>query len=203
VPAARDELCLEFANTRFWRGSHPETETLNDISDVLSWCERAKLIDGRSAGEIGAWERAHRTEAEHLFDRAIAARETIYTLLCAKAAGRGVADRDVDALNQLLAGAPCRVNLIFTKDGNMWRLPSAPPDVANLLAPVLWSVGDLLAGDRLQRVRLCANEKCRWLFLDDSKSGTRRWCSMSSCGNRAKAHRHYIRKTSQSAEPAT
>ena len=34
----------------------------------------------------------------------------------------------------------------------------------------------------------------RWLFLDDSKSANRRWCSMSSCGNRAKAHRHYMKK---------
>jgi predicted RNA-binding Zn ribbon-like protein len=42
-------------------------------------------------------------------------------------------------------------------------------------------------------VRECANDKCLWLFLDDSKNGTRRWCSMSACGNRAKAHRHYAR----------
>ena len=53
--------------------------------------------------------------------------------------------------------------------------------------------GDLLAGPRRLRVRQCANPQCQWLFLDDSKSGTRRWCSMSACGNRAKAHRHYLR----------
>ena len=49
-------------------------------------------------------------------------------------------------------------------------------------------------GERLDRVRRCANDVCLWLFLDDSKSGNRRWCSMSACGNRAKAHRHYARK---------
>ena len=47
---------------------------------------------------------------------------------------------------------------------------------------------------RLARVRRCANDKCRWVFLDDSKSANRRWCSMSACGNRAKAHRHYARR---------
>src|SRR5487761_522058 len=73
--------------------------------------------------------------------------------------------------------------------------PPAAPAVASLLAPVIWSAGDLLTGERLARVRLCANEKCRWLFLDDSKAGTRRWCAMRACGNRAKAHRHYMRKT--------
>jgi predicted RNA-binding Zn ribbon-like protein len=48
-----------------------------------------------------------------------------------------------------------------------------------------------LAGPRLDRVRRCANPECGWLFLDDSRAGKRRWCSMSSCGNRAKARRHY------------
>ncbi|MFI4995137.1 MAG: CGNR zinc finger domain-containing protein [Hyphomicrobiales bacterium] len=42
-------------------------------------------------------------------------------------------------------------------------------------------------------MRRCANEKCLWMFVDESKSGTRRWCQMSACGNRAKARRHYSR----------
>ena len=67
------------------------------------------------------------------------------------------------------------------------------PPAESLLAPVLWSAGDLLTGARRARVRQCANPRCLWLFLDDSKSGNRRWCSMASCGNRAKAHRHYAR----------
>ena len=52
----------------------------------------------------------------------------------------------------------------------------------------------MLVGNQLDRVRQCANPDCGWLFLDNSKSGNRRWCSMSACGNRAKAHRHYLRK---------
>jgi len=190
---------LEFANTRFWRGTEPATETLNGLGDVFAWCERAKSVDKRTVSELAAWARRHRSEAGRLFDEAVAARETIYALFSANAAGRSVSDRDVDALNRLLASAPSRTNLAVAKDGNMWRLPSVSPDAASLLAPILWSAGDLLAGDHLQRVRLCTNEKCRWLFVDDSKSGTRRWCSMSSCGNRAKAHRHYMRKINPSA----
>jgi predicted RNA-binding Zn ribbon-like protein len=69
--------------------------------------------------------------------------------------------------------------------------------VAALLAPVLWSAADLLGAGRLARMRQCANPDCGWLFLDRSKSGNRRWCSMSACGNRAKAHRHYQREKSK------
>nr|QZD57827.1 CGNR zinc finger domain-containing protein [Glycomyces sp. TRM65418] len=38
------------------------------------------------------------------------------------------------------------------------------------------------------RIRACA--RCGWLFLDSSRGGRRRWCSMGTCGNREKASRH-------------
>lgn len=202
VPAPRDELCLEFADTRYRRGREQATETLNALRDLLAWCELAKSLDRQAASRLDAWAHQRQSEADCLFAEAISARETIYALFSASAAGKAVAGRDVDALNGWLADAPAREALTIAKDGNMWRLPPAEPTAASLLAPVLWSAGDLFVGDRLPRVRLCANERCGWLFLDDSKSGTRRWCSMGSCGNRAKAHRHYLRKTNPQAKPA-
>jgi predicted RNA-binding Zn ribbon-like protein len=63
-----------------------------------------------------------------------------------------------------------------------------------MLAPALWSLADLLTGPDRTHLRECANDRCLWLFLDDSKNGSRRWCSMQSCGNRAKARRHYLRE---------
>ncbi|MBE7185636.1 MAG: CGNR zinc finger domain-containing protein [Methylobacterium mesophilicum] len=49
--------------------------------------------------------------------------------------------------------------------------------------------------DRKQsaRLRICAH--CAWLFLDRSRNGSRIWCDMAVCGNRAKAQRHYRRQT--------
>jgi predicted RNA-binding Zn ribbon-like protein len=41
----------------------------------------------------------------------------------------------------------------------------------------------------LERVRECANHDCGWLFLDLSRNRSRKWCDMSSCGNRAKVRR--------------
>ncbi|MET8947939.1 CGNR zinc finger domain-containing protein [Streptomyces sp. NPDC004542] len=43
------------------------------------------------------------------------------------------------------------------------------------------------------RIRSCAHETCVLHFFDTSRNGTRRWCSMAACGNRAKASRHYAR----------
>gem|GEM_PF-3517240 len=47
--------------------------------------------------------------------------------------------------------------------------------------------------ERPDRVRRCAHPACVLYFLDTSRNGTRRWCSMETCGNRAKAGRHYAR----------
>jgi predicted RNA-binding Zn ribbon-like protein len=171
----RPDLCLDFANTRYWRGQEMPTETLNAPADLAAW---AKTSRPPAAGE---------------FDRAIALRETIYRLFDAQAQGKTLVARDLDALNQALAGAPARTTLKRGRDGYDWDVDTRSGTALALLAPVLWSAGDLLAGPRLGRVRRCANPECGWLFLDDSRAGKRRWCSMSSCGNRAKARRHYHR----------
>ncbi len=52
-----------------------------------------------------------------------------------------------------------------------------------------------IKGDAPKRIRGCAHESCTLWFLDVSKAGRRRWCSMDQCGNRAKASRHYERST--------
>jgi predicted RNA-binding Zn ribbon-like protein len=60
-----------------------------------------------------------------------------------------------------------------------------------MLWPVVRDAADLLTSKELNRVGRCADERCGWLFVDTSRNRSRRWCSMESCGNRAKARRHY------------
>ena len=195
VAAPREDLCLDFANTRYRRGTAQPTETLQNFADLVAWCETAGALDRAGAAELLAWGARHQGQAAALLGEAIAAREAIYGLFAATASGHDAADADIAALNRLLEDTAGRQSVVVAPAGNMWRLPPAAPQIASLHAPVLWSSGDLLVGRHLHKVRLCANEKCEWMFLDDSKSGTRRWCAMRSCGNRAKAHRHYMRKT--------
>jgi predicted RNA-binding Zn ribbon-like protein len=55
-------------------------------------------------------------------------------------------------------------------------------------------VSDILLSPDMARVRTCAADTCRWLFLDTSKNHTRRWCNMKVCGNRMKARRFQERR---------
>jgi predicted RNA-binding Zn ribbon-like protein len=169
----RPDLCLDFANTRYWRGQATPTETLNAPADLAAWAKIPRLPSPKE------------------FEQAIALRETLYRLFDAQAEGKQAAPCDLETLNAALAQAPARKALKRSRGGYEWDVDPRAGTALALLAPVLWSAGDLLAGPRLDRVRRCANPECGWLFLDDSRAGKRRWCSMSACGNRAKARRHY------------
>ena len=177
----RPDLCLDFANTRYWRGQATPTETLNEPADLATWAK------------------APRPPTAKEFELAIALREVLYRLFDAQAQSRPAAPRDLEALNTALAHAPGRRALKRGRIGYEWEVDVKSGTALSLLAPVLWSAGDLLAGPRLDRVRRCANPECGWLFLDDSRAGKRRWCSMSACGNRAKARRHYHKSKEEDA----
>ena len=159
---------------------------------MIDWCVAAGAIDGASGKALAAWGREHRARAAAIFGEALQLRETIYRLFdrVPEVPPRG---DDLNRLNRALATAPARTTLLPAAGGLAWRVTRLKPAAPSLLAAVLWSAADLLVDPRRRRVRACANDECRWVFLDDSKSGNRRWCAMSSCGNRAKARRHYQR----------
>ena len=174
----RPDLCLEFANTRYWRGQPTPTETLNSAEDLSAW----------SAANIS---KEARPLAKREFERAIELRETVYRVFDATTRGKVPAAPDLQAMNELLAISPTRTTLRRERGGFAWDVDMRGSTALGQLAPVLWSAGDLLTGGKLDKVKRCANPECGWLFLDDSRAGKRRWCSMQACGNRAKARRHY------------
>ena len=190
IPAPDLDLGLAYANTRYWRGTATPTEDLGGPDDLLRWAAASEQLPQRLIDSIGTRWRQRPDEAAGEFRDALAFREAIFGCFAATAAARAPADDDLAVLNAALATAPPRRRL---RPGG-WEIGLPEPSARTLLAPTLWSAADLLVGPQLQRVRQCANPECGWLFLDNSKSGNRRWCSMSACGNRAKAHRHYQRQ---------
>jgi len=190
VAAAAADLCLAFANTRAWRGRAAPSESLNSFQDLLRWCAGAGL-----ATEGRRWAGGGEGNGAEILAEAIALREVIYRLSSRLSAGARLAPADILALNRALARAPERSGIVHRGGRYLWQVRAAAGEdggmVPTLLAPVLWSAADLIVGAGAHRVRQCANDSCRWLFLDASRNGARRWCDMRACGNQAKARRHY------------
>lgn len=184
LPPPRETLALDFANTRYWRGSETPTEELGDFATLARWCRANAALP--VAPKI-ANPRAALASALEL-------REAIYRAFLAAAEGKAPPGVDIRLIGRDEPKGPLRLGILQARAGLAWRI-SLPAEggIETLLAPIRWSAWDLLLGSRLARVKRCANARCRYLFLDASKGGTRRWCSMAACGNRAKAHRHYVK----------
>ena len=194
IAALPPDLCLDFANTRYWRGSDPATETLSDAHGLARWCGEHGLLGDAAAAATIRWWNQHPLAAAAAFQEAIDLREAIYRTLHALSEQRAPASEDFAHLERAMAQAPARTVVASEGAGFGWPIVRhLPPAATELLAPVLWSTADLLVGPRRARLRHCANPLCLWLFVDESKGGKRRWCSMAACGNRAKARRHYLR----------
>lgn len=186
VPAPAEDLCLSFANTRYWRGSEPAaTEQLTTPKALGEWlAANAPMPRNGSKGGAGL---------DTLFDDALRLRESIYRIFLGLGEGQAPPARDLDIFNSALKETPQRLGISARGGVYCWIVTAPSSSLGGLLAPVIWSAADLLTHAAGRRIRRCANDKCRWVFVDRSKGGTRRWCDMNSCGNRAKAHRHYAR----------
>jgi predicted RNA-binding Zn ribbon-like protein len=126
--------------------------------------------------------------------KAINLREAIYHILSEVSHGRHPDDKDLDTLNASLSDFMAKTR-VGRRDGSFtWEWTGDRYALDRMLGPIARSTADLLTSEDLNRVGECADQSgCGWLFLDTSRNRSRRWCSMGSCGNRAKAKRHYQR----------
>ena len=110
------------------------------------------------------------------------------------AMSRQVRDDAVAEINRVLGRSTGTRRIEVRDDGRAARLFVPTGDAfAGLMIPIVESAADSLVVDELARVRRCADARCTRVFLDTSRNGTRRWCDMGTCGNRAKAARHRAR----------
>jgi predicted RNA-binding Zn ribbon-like protein len=104
---------------------------------------------------------------------------------------------DVDAaygVNRVLEACP-RSSRLVTEDGRPVLVERADPAGALVaLGPIAEAAARLVCTFPPVRVRECASDRCGAWFVDTSRGGRRRWCSMAGCGNRTKASTHRSRQ---------
>jgi predicted RNA-binding Zn ribbon-like protein len=161
-----------------------------DETALLALLNSAPVIAGTLADELADEESARRWLHAHK----IPARAEEAALLregrdLLGAVIRG--DLPAKALTPLLDGAVSRPSI--TRDGLTWTVDLHDARAVLVDAVIAW---DDLQRNRPGRLRPCANDECALFLIDRSKSNSARWCSMSTCGNKLKARRHYQRTRS-------
>lgn len=187
-------LCLDFANTLDWHASDSPVEHLHDASNLVSWGQAAGVFSASTADKLRTGTGQEERGAVAAYDRAIALREAVYRIFAGQAASAEADPDDLELLNQALSDAMVHLRLVPAGDKFDYAWDGASQDLDQVYRAVAHSAAELLTSDRLDRVSQCADDRgCGYLFLDTSRNRSRRWCSMESCGNRAKAKRHYQR----------
>ncbi len=190
-------LCLDFVNTVSGDRAGRTRERLSSYADLVSWARQTGAIDEPYAQRLLHEAKGRPSEAARTLREAIAFREALYRTFAAIAERRDADANDVSHVSSALG--PALAHRRLDRTGATFTLGWEDPPRA-LEAP-LWRVAEsaaslLSSGHELERVRLCGmheTHECSWVFMDATRAGTRRWCSMKDCGNRAKARRHYKR----------
>jgi predicted RNA-binding Zn ribbon-like protein len=169
---------LDLAATVAGRLGAAPRDLLAAPDDLDRWLVAAGLADTASGATQGELSQAR------------SLREALYRLAMSRAEGRDLPDADREQLNGL-AALPA-ASLQLDKEGRA-RLSG---DVCALLAGLARDGVALLGGDAADRIRQCDGPPCAVLFVDLSRKGDRRWCSMSACGNKAKVAEYRKRERS-------
>lgn len=186
-------LALDFANTVSRRRTPERVDGLPDYRDLVRFGEESGVLSELAANRLYGIAGGAPSRGEAALREAVQLRETLFAIFSALAEHRPVP-----------ANALARLNFAVQESATHARIGQAEGRFVTdwvgmdcCLESPLWTIAraaaDLLTSEDLVNLRICASDRCAWLFLDHTKNHRRRWCDMKTCGNRVKARRHYER----------
>jgi predicted RNA-binding Zn ribbon-like protein len=200
-----DDLALPLESGEpwwYWLGGRPALDLVNTLRE--RWRRRVETLV--TPADLGLWlERAGRPlgadaspVTPELLDDARALREAIDACVQAVAERAPLPKAAVERIDAWLAYSGGRPQLGLDADGVpvLGERPAGHSPRRALGAIALDAAQMLGRPEERARVRICASDTCSARFYDRSPAGRRRWCSMRTCGNEAKARRHRARARS-------
>jgi predicted RNA-binding Zn ribbon-like protein len=165
---------VDLANSQMWNGYGRLTDFLDDprwIADFLQfWRFRVPLPRPPVLREVRKLRQLLRHIAEKTSE------------------GAPIQPREIKALNSWLK-VPVFRRLVENQNG----LQLAHEPVQNgwpaVLALIADSLAEMLGRQMHDRLKICANSGCAWIFVDRTKARVKRWCSDATCGNRDRVRR--------------
>lgn len=193
-------LALEFANTAGFHALEERREELHAFAELVAWAHERQLVGRSEFARLKATPEEDPDGAAVLAG-ALALRDAIQGVFSRIARHRAPAPAALSLINERLTEALPNGRVVAgPRGGYVWSWEKSDR-LDRILWPVVKSAADLLMSDDLARLRECAGRDCSRLFLDESRNGSRRWCSMAGCGNRAKVRRFYRRAKEKKGKP--
>jgi Conserved protein containing a Zn-ribbon-like motif, possibly RNA-binding len=198
-PLIGGDLALDFANTAGFHAIEDRAESLGSYRDLVAWSETARLLSRSEARKLILRGEENQEGAESALRAALVLRDTLQALFSRSARKRPLSPATMLELNRMLVEVMSQARVVSENDRFRWAWTKSEA-LDQMLRPIVRAAADLLTSNLLSRLRECSGRDCSRLFLDTSRNGSRRWCSMAACGNRSKVRRHYRR---HKADPKT
>jgi predicted RNA-binding Zn ribbon-like protein len=177
----------------------PADELLVTYDDVAIWSARLGIISEREAGSLRAAARRDQKAGRLALGHAIELRALLYPIFRALADGKEPPAELLERLRDAESEALADARLTGTGGAMEWTWPRAR-ELTDPLRPIVHAAVELLTEGPLDRLKICAN--CRWLFLDQSRNRSRRWCSMDECGVQMK-HARFVERRRRGRQATT
>lgn len=187
-----DRLWLDFVNTEIVDRGEPH-DLIPDFRRWMAW-HAAADVAGTTEAKVLPRKWGSEADRKEALARAVAFRSELRRMAGRIASKKPVPESALRAINDVLRRGASYGQLKRSGKGFVCRGRRDLHDPLDLLVPVAEDAADLLCEGDPESLRKCGNPVCVLFFYDRSKSHTRRWCSMTQCGNRAKAAAHYRRK---------
>ena len=180
-------LALDLINSRAGPPVGPaDDDVLTGYQELLAWGVYAGALTGAEAAALRRLARQDPGGAESAFTRSLRARDNLDEIFRALATGSSPSAAALARLRDDEADALAHARLVQgTTFAWTWRDDHS---LARPLRPVVHAAVELLTAGKLDRVKGCGG--CRFLFNDESKNRSRRWCSMDDCGTTEKIQRY-------------
>jgi len=186
--------CFDFANTSSGRGTPLRQEHLRSYELLLVWCAHAGLLSAPARRALRRLADARPAAAARVLRRALALREAIHAAGAALAHAEPPPPTALRVISRELAAAMAQARLRRIKGAFVLDWAGQPPALDQVLRPLVRSAAELLLAPFDGRIKQCPGHGCGWVFLDQTKNRTRRWCEMEVCGSRAKVRRYRERQ---------
>lgn len=183
------QLAIDFTNTVGSRGDGPE-EHFRTLGDIVAWAEARGVLERADAAGIRREAAAAPEHARRAVRETLEFREALYGVLKAIAEERRPRPADLARVNRAVADTYGAASLAPAGDRRFVLQTTSPQGLARIVQPVVRAAVELLTSDQVVRIGRCADDTCGWVFLDTTRSHTRRWCDMKACGNRSKVRRY-------------
>lgn len=194
-------VALDFVNTLSGMRGVQTSEHLFAWADLVYWAEQAGLLSKAQARQRQAWAGLHPRESARAFQEAIRLREALHDVVQAAIEKRASPARALGEVKEWIVEAHAGHHLDLAGPGRFRKIFDLDADTLAFLWPVALDAEELLLRELPEgRARICEESavgRCGWLFLDETRNHSRRYCSMSECGNRAKQRRFQARRRAE------